>query len=325
MSSFYSFLVSIRRVLGQIRILWLQLIHQNQVLNVIGIRTGFISRNKKFKNRENLTDFNFYLPYNSERIGISAILRVKNEQQKILYCLASILDVFDEIVFIDNASTDKTLELTLQFKERYDADGKIKVYSYPHAISRCGSEHLATSQNSVHSLAYYYNYSLSHCSFKYACKWDADMVLLKEKKEKFRSFLMDKVLPSKGRVWLLKGQTVYRDLNNNYFVSSSVNSKPRIFPFTYLNHYVKSQATEILLCKPPLIEDYFLEDTIFYELKFSSEDEFSHCSPELLTDSENSLMDGRGRAEFKALTLVRKGQANLSSLLPISSEFLSSP
>lgn len=49
----------------------------------------------KFRNKEGLTDFNFCLPFHSEKEGVSVMLRVKNEEQKIISCLKSMIDVFD--------------------------------------------------------------------------------------------------------------------------------------------------------------------------------------------------------------------------------------
>ncbi|MFO1092555.1 MAG: hypothetical protein U0992_04465 [Planctomycetaceae bacterium] len=40
--------------------------------------------------------------------GVTAMLRIKNER-KICTCLESIYDLFDELVIIDNGSTDQIL------------------------------------------------------------------------------------------------------------------------------------------------------------------------------------------------------------------------
>lgn len=317
-----------RRIVDRIWILWLKLIHKkkilyslNETLSFLGVYTGLFPKTKSFENRENLSDFNFTLPYCCKREGISAILRVKNEEQKIIYCLTSIYDVFDEIVFIDNLSTDKTLELVSRFKDKYDSENKIKVYKYPHGISRCGSENSETPENSVHNLAYYYNWALSHCSFKYACKWDADMVFIEERKSSFRSFFNSKLLPSRYKVWRIKGQTVYRDLHNSYFVSTSINTEPRIFPFSYLNRYVKTEVWEDLMCQPPLLEED-IGSVVYYELKFISENELSHWSPNLLTKSDQNPLDRRGLEELRTLESLKSGQIDANSLTPIASDFL---
>ncbi len=43
------------------------------------------------------------------------MLRVKNEEVSIAACLQSIYELFDEIVLIDNGSSDRTLEIAQEF------------------------------------------------------------------------------------------------------------------------------------------------------------------------------------------------------------------
>src|SRR5438105_8172357 len=46
---------------------------------------------------------------------ISAVIMTYNDEKRIKDCLESIKDVVDEIVIIDNSSTDKTLEIAKKF------------------------------------------------------------------------------------------------------------------------------------------------------------------------------------------------------------------
>ena len=57
------------------------------------------------------------------------------------------------------------------------AADRLEVHDYPFAVARCGDEHLGTPADSVHSLAYFYNWSFAHVRTGYALKWDGDMVL----------------------------------------------------------------------------------------------------------------------------------------------------
>src|SRR5919201_2427572 len=62
-----------------------------------------------FTNREGIREFDFALPGKVLDRGVSAMVRVLNEERRIWDCLASILDVFDEILVVDNGSTDSTV------------------------------------------------------------------------------------------------------------------------------------------------------------------------------------------------------------------------
>lgn len=58
---------------------------------------------------------------------LSVIIHTKNEEDHIVDCLASVMSVADEVILIDMASTDRTLEIAKQSKGRK----KIKIISVP--------------------------------------------------------------------------------------------------------------------------------------------------------------------------------------------------
>lgn len=89
--------------------------------------------------------------------GLSIYMRVKDEQDWIALSIASIRDIADEIVVVDNGSTDGTYE-TLQ--ELAHADKKlIKLWSKPDL------HHGDLS-----------NFALEQTSFRWVFRWDGDMV-----------------------------------------------------------------------------------------------------------------------------------------------------
>jgi glycosyltransferase involved in cell wall biosynthesis len=205
------------------------------------------------------------------------MLRVKNEESKIYHSLKSIYPVFDEIVLVDNGSTDHTLAIAREFKIKEDTAAKIKIYFYPFNIARCGGENSRTPEDSVHSLAYYYNWCLSKCSYRYVCKWDGDMVLRKDVRESFRRFLKE-IQRKKNYGWVLDGQTVYRDGKRRYYLAKGeVNGEVAIFPNRIRTRYRKVELFELLSSDPPLRQARF-PGVVFYELKFTDENEFSHWS-----------------------------------------------
>jgi glycosyltransferase involved in cell wall biosynthesis len=238
-----------------------------------------LGKERRMVNREGLTDYNIFLPRSRYQTGVSALLRVKNEEKRIEACLDSILEIFDEIIVVDNGSEDSTRELLEAFKSRWDRSNKIRVFSYPHRVARCGSEHASTSQHSVHSLAYYYNWCLEKCSLSLVCKWDADMVFSSQAGRKiFSDFLTELT----GRKVFLLGafpvQTVYIDKESLvYEADGEINEEPRIFPNSSVAHFEKKEEWEAL-CRAVPLPVARLEDVCCYEVRDVSEDEYSHWS-----------------------------------------------
>ena len=122
------------------------------------------------KNREGIQEYNIAEDWYKKRApGISAMIRIYNEEQWIGPCLESILPFFDEIV-ITVYCTDRTKEIAKSFKS-----DKIKIYDYPFKLEEVNGY---SYKDSVHDTAYYYNWSLSKTTKTTACKWDADMIML---------------------------------------------------------------------------------------------------------------------------------------------------
>ena len=235
---------------------------------------------KNFNNIENLHEYDFTLLSDNKDKGISAMLRVKNEQRYIKRCIESIIDLFDEIVIIDNNSQDDTLTIikTMAKLEKYTT--KLKIYSYPHEIARCGKQHATVDANSVHSLAYFYNWCLSHCRYSMVCKWDADMLVIPEIKHQYmlRSFFKQQIENEKLSMGIFKAQTVYYDNEDDaYLAKNEINEEVRIFPNLSEVHFVKSDDWELLHSEINVKKENYAQISI-YELKHTEDDEFSHWS-----------------------------------------------
>jgi len=221
--------------------------------------------------------------------------------------------VFDEIVFVDNNSQDDTLHLVRQFKQERDPHDKVKVYSYPFQIARCGPEHRRVPEDSVHSLVYFYNWSLSWCSFRYVCKWDADMVFRAPVRRAFETLLRQ--TQASDACWVLPGQTVYRDRAGSYYLAKGeVNQEIMIFPYGFNPRFYKTEFCEYLHARPPLPVDAF-RDVAFYELKFVDENEFAHWST-------TEFPTPRKKREWEHYQMVARGEVDPAHFEPISPNFL---
>jgi glycosyltransferase involved in cell wall biosynthesis len=112
---------------------------------------------------------------------ISAMVRVRNEEQFLAASIGSIAPCVDEIVLVDNRSTDRTPSILRQLRRRFPEQAVL--YHYPHPIRRVGVENweLAASSGSRPSpelSSSYYNWCLEKCTSPYVLKWDGDMVAL---------------------------------------------------------------------------------------------------------------------------------------------------
>ena len=276
-----------------------------------------------YRNREGLSAFDVTLPGRVRGEGVSAMLRVRNEESRIWDCLESILYAFDEIVVVDNASTDSTEALLTRFKEERDDQDVIRRFSYPFEIARLGRENARTDEDSVHSVSYYYNWCLSKCRLAYVCKWDADMFLLQEGREGLRDFLrgLSAWHLDLGVLWI---QTAYRDRAGRWFLArDEYNSEPMAWPNRATLRFHKVDLYETLGWPPyarfrewpPVHPPAFI-----YELKDTGEDEFSHWSPE---DRENFPTERKQR-ELRNFESVRKGVVSAERFVELDPTILSS-
>lgn len=112
-------------------------------------------------------------------MNISFLIRVHNEERTIERSITSldILTIPHEIIVILHQCTDRSEEIVkrLQASRNHIV---IKQYDFP--VSRAGYETLCTDVNSCHSIPFYLNWCLSHCSMKWKFKWDADFVMTYE-------------------------------------------------------------------------------------------------------------------------------------------------
>ncbi len=236
-----------------------------------------LRRRKRFTNREGHADFDFTLERSRARPGVSAMVRVRNEAPKLGYCLRSILPIFDEIVVIDNGSDDGSTDIVRDVMRESGTDAIIHLRTYPHRVSRFGPEHNATPEDSVHSLAYFTNWSLSQCSYRYVCKWDGDMVAVRAVRPAFISFLRE-IQSRRETYYNLSGQTIYRNHVGEYYLAvGEVNTEVEVFPYSFRCRFRKRQHWEGLT-RPTTIRKADFAPVSFYELKFTDEDEFDHWS-----------------------------------------------
>lgn len=107
------------------------------------------------------------------------MVRVRNEEEFLYPAVKSIADLVDEIVLVDNLSSDGTPEIIGRLTAEYP--GKVVAHRYPFEVRRVGSESVALAATrrgraSPHLSANYYNWCLRRCTKPFVLKWDGDMI-----------------------------------------------------------------------------------------------------------------------------------------------------
>ncbi|MCY3598775.1 MAG: glycosyltransferase [Gemmatimonadetes bacterium] len=255
----------------------------------------------EFRNREGNEEYAFSLPRRNRAPGTCAFVRARDEASKIEHCLRSILPVFDEIHVIDNGSRDDTVEIVRRVRESGAGGSKVRVHSYPFRVGRFGPEHDETPADSLHSLVYFTNWALSRCTRRYACKWDADMVLAREQRDAFAGML-SRLGSGWPAAWSLAGQTVYRTSDGSFLAPrGEVNREVRIAPCGYSARFHKREHWEQFI-RPRWLRTHHFAPVCFHELKFLDEEEFDHWST-------TEFPSPRKRREWATFQRLRGGGA----------------
>ena len=118
-------------------------------------------------------------------IGVSGLLRVKNDAEFLSDCIDSCIAALDELIICYQECTDNAPDIIHKKQQQYP--DKIKVYFYAppvycHNLTAEEREYaFSLPDDSVHKLCNYYNYTLSKATYRYALKIDSDQIYFAEK------------------------------------------------------------------------------------------------------------------------------------------------
>jgi Sulfotransferase family len=236
------------------------------------------------------------------RHGFTAVLRVKNEARPLPWVLPPLLRAVDRVVVVDNGSTDGTATVARRVAAEEGAADRLEVLSYPIPIARCGEEHLGTSPWSIHSLAYFYNWSFAHVRTTYALKWDGDMVLADAAVAAFRELAWQ--LEAAEAVVKIPRYPLYVADDRHAFLDLGLaNCEPWGWPNRPGYGFVKALEWEQPVL-PPSIPRLVLPAWSCVELKHLDADEFDHWSD---TDFDASSRTQRKRREWEVFNALARG------------------
>jgi hypothetical protein len=255
----------------------------------------------KWKNREGISEYavRWNWAEDSSDSGFTAVLRVKDEARSLPFSLPGVLRCVERAIVVDNGSSDGTPEVALGVAEELGYGEKLRVLSYPFAVSRCGPEHLWTYPDSVHSLTYFYNWSFSHVQTRYALKWDGDMVLTPEGERVLRD-LSWQLQGVDGTVKMCRFPAYVESERVAYVDFGFTPYEPWGWRNTSDHTFIKCFDWEHV--RPDA--DYSLQapDWMCFELKWLDADEFGHWSH---TDFKE--INNRKRREWDLFHALREG------------------
>lgn len=192
------------------------------------------------RNLEGLSQYDIDPHWHEERrAGISAFLRVRNEEEFIAACLHSIRHFFDEIIVALNYCTDRTPEIV-----RSISFPNVKICNYPFLLHHNGPGHNSIPENSIHDNSYYYNWTLAKTSFSHACKWDGDMVGLEN--------ILDDTLRNNiiaSNVAIVTGVNISGSSLSRISSGSPFTTEPRFFRVTEDTFYRQGELVEVFTHK----------------------------------------------------------------------------
>ena len=214
---------------------------------------------------------------------LSAMLRVRNEQEYLASAVHSIADLVDEIVIVDNLSDDATPQIIADLRATYG--DKVRAFEYPHRIARYGAEtvELASTgagRRSPSFLPNYYNWCVAKCQFAYILKWDGDTVALPALAVALHEFRQ-----SRSQALWYTGINLHESRRNLIKGRPYEGHEPRLFyrRFARYNHSpgmnVETLWSPYLMMFPEFSE--YLAEPLYAHFKFCKKDRFTNISNDL--------------------------------------------
>ena len=213
------------------------------------------------------------------RNGISLIIRAKNEELNIKQCIESVVDCVDEIIFVDNGSTDNTFLLMTEYEKKYN---NIFLYKYDIKVSKVGIEHEnALKNNDKNTLGTFYNWCLSKATRNIVFKWDADFICIRNNFNELVNLYNLKNRDDNIAIWFT-GKTLFINNNSEYYINyQSFYNEYRIF--SYKNGFQWYDGNICEYTEPYLQtlcpnQKFIYHYPLFYEMKRTTINEFEERS-----------------------------------------------
>ena len=130
---------------------------------------------------------------NDRKLGLTGLMRVKNEEDTIARSIDSCIAALDELIITYHDCTDNSVQIIENKRLQYP--NKILVVPYPYHVIGVGAtddeyEYAKTlSVGHPQLLATYYNNALQYVNYKYVMKIDADQIYFTQTLLKIREYI----------------------------------------------------------------------------------------------------------------------------------------
>lgn len=210
---------------------------------------------------------------------LSAMMRVKNEEEYLDRSVSSIVDLVEEVVIVDNLSSDATPAVIEALCSRYPT--KIRAFSYPHIVARYGSEHTELARTragrrSPNYLPNFYSWCRVRCSHPYILKWDGDTVATEALAPALQAFRQ-----SKSQILFHRGINLHESREHLISGRPFENMEPRLFykRFSRYGDYF-GYAEKLVTPYATLFNEYseYIYEPLYIHLKFCKQQRFANMS-----------------------------------------------
>ncbi len=217
----------------------------------------------------------FHIAYcllNPKPKKISAFVRVHNEEEFLEASIRSIEKYVDEIVIVDNLSTDSSLQISRKLAEEYPE--KIRLYEYPYEIEKWGSKNYSEFQKnpkSLHLISSFNTWCVNKCTYSYVLRWDGDQIALDYVQVMLKWF---RRFPF--QVVNVYGVNIHSDFK--HFCARNTYSEPELFRKDYAKYLCIWYGE--LLRTPMMFLRLFFMKPVYMHMKYCKKDPFTHLSAE---------------------------------------------
>ena len=222
------------------------------------------------ENHEGIAEYNIdKSAWDNRKPGLSAMIRLANEEEWIRPTIESIIGWHDEIVCTLQCSTDKTEEILRGFNSP-----KIKIYQYPFKSWPGGPGYDKQIRNSVHHKSYFCNWSLALTTRQWVSQWDGDMVAHDWLGNRIRAIISE----NKYSMIYLRGINIVHDLIHKSMLQPVIiEEQPRFFLIKPNIYYVTGSSTHRLHCVSNT-RGMRMEESSYLHFKWAKNWESAHMS-----------------------------------------------